>query len=267
MLILREDHSIQTAARHFIHHVNGALKSADSAVAIARAEQGDGALLQEAYPDKLFSQYENETDRVNEAVERFLESDVSMRAVILEVSSQFNSSLIAIEVKVAQHKGVNAVMDRVIDEKLIELFEKATDMAGFIEASRDAKTAKVQSLLDNPSPTTMTKLLDIEFTQKSATDAISRTIYNRYVDLVEAGDGDADSVSWEDEIVQETEVVITDVVYEPALNNAKSMFRQNASLKELTNTVIPKVSNEIVDKVSTKVLKVVEDQMVAYESV
>ena len=74
-------------------------------------------------------------------------------------------------------------------------------------------------------------------------------------------------MSWEDEIVQETEVVITDVVYEPALNNAKSMFRQNASLKELTNTVIPKVSNEIIDKVSSKVLKVVEDQMVAYESV
>lgn len=266
MLILREDHSIQTAARHFIHHINGALKSADSAVAIARAEQGDSELLREAYPDKLFSQYENETDRVNEVVERFMESGVSMHAVVLEVSSQFNASLIAIEVKVAQHKGVNSVIDRVIEEKLIELFEKATDIAGFIDASRDAKTGKVQLLLDNPSPTTLTKLLGIDFTQKSATDAISRTIYNRYVDLVEAGDGDADSVSWEDEIFQETEGFITDVVYEPALNNAKSMFRQNESLKELTNTVIPKVSNDIIDKVSAKVLEVVEDQMVAYEN-
>src|SRR5699024_7758196 len=103
--------------------------------------------------------------------------------------------------------------------------------------------------------------------QKSATDAISRTIYIRFVDLVEDGDGDADSLSRENEIDQKTEDVITDVVYDPALNNAKSMIRQNASLKELTNTVIPKVSNEIVDKVSAKVLKVIEDQMVAYESV
>lgn len=261
MLVLREDRSVQTAARHFIHNVNGALKRADSEVAIQRAAIGDDRNLAEAYPDKLFTQYESDVDRVNESVERFLESDVSMRAVILEISSQANTALISIETKVSQHKGVNAIMDRKIDEQLLELFERVTDIAGFVEASRNAKTEKVQELLESPSPSRLTGLLDVEFTQKSAADAVSRRVYEHFMDIAEAGDGDAEGVSLDDEIFAETEVVVNDVVTEPCKSNARDMFRDNVSLKELTGTVIPKVSDEIVAKVASKSLKLVEDQL------
>lgn len=199
MLELKNNSAMRTASRHYIHMLNAKLDVADRELSKAKSKVTSASRekLDEWYPPKLFSDNKQELERIDDSIESIIAAGESTRQVALILQKQATEALIKVESKIATVQGSNLDIDEVIDQLLMGLFSMSS-AAVFVDKSIDARTDRVQDLLEKQSFSNFNRLLGMRVTQKSLIEAAANSALDEvmweYVTHVESLESEGEQV-------------------------------------------------------------------------
>lgn len=268
MLELKNNSAMRTASRHYIHMLNAKLDVADRELDEAKNKVTSASRdkLDEWYPPKLFGDNKQELERIDDSIESIIAAGESTRQVALILQKQATDALIKVESKIATVQGSNLDIDEVIDRLLMGLFSMSS-AAVFVDKSIDARTDRVQDLLEKQSFSNFNRLLGMHLTQKNLIEsAANRALDEVMLDYV----AHAEALELEDEQAPEfgdwcddnnsialtsVQVAVDDILardfYEPAEAMIIDAFVDNSD----RNVVIDRLDEtmrDITDKIINK---------------
>ena len=291
MLVLREADSYKIATRHYVHVLTARLDAADKAVDEEKKNieaQGISSRdkLDEWYPAKLFANSAPSLERVSEHTDEIIACAESPRQIALAVQREVSDALINVERDIVPSLGSNKQIDMVIEENLLELFSLSS-AAQFVEKSRDARTERVQQLLDpGINFSTFKSMLRLDITLKSMTDMTigmlsSSGDLEKYIDelcdeIDEIATYEPEALTRPDELVEDlkashqqdtidgvVEPAASDVTYEHFVEASRAaidrMFVPNESTKIVENRVNELQSKTVAPQVLKKAVSVVNE--------
>lgn len=291
MLVLREADSYKIATRHYVHVLTARLDAADKAVDEEKKNieaQGISSRdkLDEWYPAKLFANSAPSLERVSEHTDEIIAGAESPRQIALAVQREVSDALINVERDIVPSLGSNKQIDMVIEENLLELFSLSS-AAQFVEKSRDARTERVQQLLDpGINFSTFKSMLRLDITLKSMTDMTigmlsSSGDLEKYIDelcdeIDEIATYEPEALTRPDELVEDlkashqqdtidgvVEPAASGVTYEHFVEASRAaidrMFVSNESTKIVENRVNELHSKTVAPQVLKKAVSVVNE--------
>lgn len=268
MLELKNDSAMRTASRHYVHMLNAKFDVADRELESAKGHVTSASRdkLDEWYPPNLFGANKQALERLDDSIESIIATGESTRQVALLLQKQVTSALIELEGKIATVQGSNLDIDEVIDDLLMGLFSMSS-AAVFVEKSINARTHRVQDLLNKQSFSSFTHLLGMHVTQKRLAESAANIAldemmrdYTDYIESVEAeGDRVPDFVEWCDgvgEISNEAvQIAVSDILvrdfYEPAEALIIDSFVDNAD-RSVVISRMDEVMRDVTEKIVNK---------------
>lgn len=268
MLELKNDSAMRTASRHYVHMLNAKFDVADRELESAKGHVTSAPRdkLDEWYPPNLFGANKQALERIDDAIESIIATGESTRQVALLLQKQVTSALIELEGKIATVQGSNLDIDEVIDDLLMGLFSMSS-AAVFVEKSINARTHRVQDLLNKQSFSSFTHLLGMHVTQKRLAESAANIAldemmrdYTDYIESVEAeGDRVPDFDEWCDgvgEISNEAvQIAVSDILvrdfYEPAEALIIDSFVDNAD-RSVVISRMDEVMRDATEKIVNK---------------
>ena len=267
-LILKRDNSVEVAIRHYAHTVRGQLHTFDEIVSNQKQALSDEFpldALDDMYPSDMFERHANVmASRIGDAY-LYARNESTGRELALYVQHLATMELIRIETDVTSRQGQIEEIDEIIEDCLNQMMALAS-VSAFIDKSRDARSERVQELLEAPSPSRACGLMKVDLVQSAIVKEVVDSIEQKALaELDEEGEKELTASQVEKYLDMSLDmlddILLTDFK-DVAKTNCLEMFEPNDARDFVINKQIPSIDGKLYSTMSTKVERALRSALV-----